>query len=153
VAEIRALPEPVGAWFSSPEPKAVATAHALTATDVTVVPDLREARRRAVWFDDGEEFRRVVRRAFAHPEQAPAPGWEPLDCTRRRVVAAVRDLLARSAGDLVLVGHGTAWTLLVAELTGAEPDVDAWDRILMPDLAVLGVTTDGSGSLTRGWAC
>lgn len=36
--------------------------------------------------------------------------------------------------DLVLVGHGTAWTLLLAELTGSAPDLDAWAALRMPDV-------------------
>jgi hypothetical protein len=38
---------------------------------------------------------------------------------------------------LVLVGHGTAWTVLVAELTGAEPDLARWRAMAMPDLIVV----------------
>jgi broad specificity phosphatase PhoE len=45
-------------------------------------------------------------------------------------------------GDLVLVGHGTAWTVLVSELTGRAPDLDAWARLAMPDLWVLDFPTD-----------
>jgi hypothetical protein len=36
--------------------------------------------------------------------------------------------------DLVLVGHGTAWTLALAALTGAEPDLDRWAALRMPDV-------------------
>jgi 23S rRNA (adenine2503-C2)-methyltransferase len=59
------------------------------------------------------------------------PTWEPPTPTRDRVVAAVRRLGSTHDGDLVLVGHGTAWTLLVAELTGRPPDLDAWERLAM----------------------
>ena len=41
--------------------------------------------------------------------------------------------------DLVLVGHGTAWTVLVAALTGAEPDLERWAALRMPDLWTLDV--------------
>lgn len=151
VAEVRDLPEPAGTWFSSPERKALATARALTGARVTPVPGLREAERTAAWFDDPEEFHGAVREAFAHPDRAPLPGWEPLASTRRRVAAATRDLLAGCFGDLVLVGHGTAWTLLVAELTGAEPDPEAWTRMRMPDVAMLAVASDGSASVVSDW--
>ena len=46
-------------------------------------------------------------------------------------------LRASHPGDLVLVGHGTAWTALVAALTGAPPDLDTWVRLAMPDLWVV----------------
>jgi broad specificity phosphatase PhoE len=36
--------------------------------------------------------------------------------------------------DVVLVGHGTAWTVLVAELTGRPPDLARWESLAMPDL-------------------
>ena len=43
--------------------------------------------------------------------------------------AAVRRVLDVHAGeDVVLVGHGTAWTVLVAELTGAAPDLEIYPR-------------------------
>jgi len=40
----------------------------------------------------------------------------------------------RGPGDVVLVGHGTAWTLLVAELTGEPPDLERWRSLGMPDV-------------------
>ena len=79
----------------------------------------------------------MVRRAFDHPAQPAHPGWEPLARTRERV-GAVRRLLEEHPGrDLVLVGHGTAWTVLRSELTGEPPDLDAWARLRMPDVWVL----------------
>lgn len=38
---------------------------------------------------------------------------------------------------MVLVGHGTAWTLLVAELTGSPADLARWDTLAMPDVIVV----------------
>ena len=35
---------------------------------------------------------------------------------------------------MVLVGHGTAWTLVVADLTGRAPDLDRWESLAMPDV-------------------
>jgi broad specificity phosphatase PhoE len=124
-------------WFSSPERKARDTAARLTDEPVAVVDDLAEHRREARWFATAEEFRDVVRAAFARPDVPAVPEWEPLSDTRERVVAAVHRLRAARRGDLVLVGHGTAWTVLVAALTGAPPDLDAWARLAMPDLWVV----------------
>ncbi len=123
----------LAAWFSSPEPKALGTAGLLTDAQVGVVDDLAEHRRdSAGWIDD---FEGVVRRAFADPARPAHVGWEPLADCRRRVVAAARPIVtALGDQDVVLVGHGTAWTLLAAELTGAEPDLDAWRALAMPDL-------------------
>lgn len=126
-------------WFSSPEPKSLATALRLTDTEVVVVADLREHERASAhWIEDPVVFRESVDRAFGAPDQSASPGWEPLGVTRDRVVPAVRQVLAdHPDDDLVLVGHGTAWTLVVAALTDAPPDLDAWAALKMPDLWVL----------------
>lgn len=131
---------PEGArWFSSSERKAVDTARSLTDEPVTVLDELREHRREARWFGDEEQFRATVRQAFADPDTPAVPEWDPLAALRDRLLPAVRRILAGRAADeeTVLVGHGTAWTLLVAELTGRAPDLDAWERLRMPDLLVV----------------
>jgi broad specificity phosphatase PhoE len=127
---------PRATWFCSPEPKAVATAQLLTESDVGVLDDLREhVRDSPVWIED---FAATVRRAFAHPDLPAYDGWEPLAACRDRVVATARRVLDVHAGeDVVLVGHGTAWTVLAAELTGAEPDLVRWESLAMPDLIVV----------------
>jgi broad specificity phosphatase PhoE len=127
------------AWFSSPEPKATATAQLLTEGDVGIVDDLREHERRTTeWLEDDRAFSAVVRRAFAEPDLSAHPGWEPLSACRGRVVPAVRRIVDVHAGeDVVLVGHGTAWTVTVAELTGAAPDLDRWAALKMPDVLVV----------------
>jgi broad specificity phosphatase PhoE len=128
---------PEGAtWFCSPEPKAIATAQLITDQDVGVLDDLREHERRSIeWIDD---FAGAVRRAFAQPGLLAVEGWEPLDVCRGRVTSAVRTVLdVHGDEDVVLVGHGTAWTVVVAELTGRPPDLDAWAAMTMPDLIVL----------------
>ncbi|HET6626168.1 MAG TPA: histidine phosphatase family protein [Nocardioidaceae bacterium] len=130
---------PYASWFSSPEPKALETARRLTDADVTVVADLREHERAATpWFDDPEAWRAVVRQVFAEPDVPALPGWEPLRLTAERVVPAVRRVLSDHPDeDVVLAGHGTAWTMLVAELTGEPPDLDAWAALRMPDVWTL----------------
>lgn len=126
-------------WFSSPEPKALGTARRLTDSDVTVVAALREHERHEThWFDDPGEFRATVRRAFDLPAEPALPGWEPLAVTRDRLVPVVHRILAGHPDDqIVLTGHGTAWTLLVSELTGRTPDLEAWSSLQMPDLWVV----------------
>lgn len=122
------------AWFSSPEPKAIATARLLTDEPVEVVADLREHERHTT--DWVEDFEAVVRRAFEHPGIPAYDGWEPLAETRLRVVTAVEGILDQHPrDDIVLVGHGTAWTLLRAALTREPPDVDWWRRLSLPDVA------------------
>ena len=138
------LPEHAS-WYSSPEPKALGTAMLLTDDPVEVVDDLREHDRHST--DWVEDFEAVVRRAFAEPDLPAYDGWEPLADTRRRVVAAVAGILdVHLVGDVVLVGHGTAWTLLIAALTGGQPDLDAWARLAMPDVVACG-PVEGLGDM------
>jgi broad specificity phosphatase PhoE len=121
------------AWYSSPEPKAFMTARLLTEEPIEVVPDLREHERRSTdWMED---FETVVRRAFADPDVPAYDGWEPLTRCRDRVVRAASSILAtHRRTDVVLVGHGTAWTCLVSALRGRPPDVDGWADLGMPDV-------------------
>ena len=127
---------PAGAaWFGSPEPKAVETARLLADGPLEVVDDLREHERAAGWLDD---FEATVRRAFDRPDVPAAPGWEPLDTCRRRVVAAYDMIRGEHPGrDLVLVGHGTAWTALVAHVRQQPPDLGRWAALRMPDVIEL----------------
>ena len=120
------------AWYCSPEPKAIETAQLLTDRPVGIIDALAEHRRAAGWVAD---FEGVVRRAFEQPDVPAYDGWEPLAVCRERVARAGREVLATHPGeDVVLVGHGTAWTVLVAELTGRAPDLDRWAALAMPDL-------------------
>jgi broad specificity phosphatase PhoE len=121
-------------WCTSPEPKAVQTAQLLTDGEVGVVDGLREHVRGSAWVDD---FVGTVQRAFAVPERPAYDGWEPLARCRERVVETVRGLSAEHPGDLVLVGHGTAWTVLAAALAGEPPDLARWRRLRMPDVIVV----------------
>jgi broad specificity phosphatase PhoE len=124
---------PAGAaWYSSPEPKAQQTAQLLTDGDVGIVEGLREHVRGAAWIEDRDA---VVERAFAEPDLAAYEGWEPLEECRARVTKAVSGILSAHADeDVVLVGHGTAWTVLVSELTGQPPDVARWRALGLPDV-------------------
>lgn len=120
------------AWFTSPEPKAIQTAQLLTDAEVGVLPDLREHVRTGEWIED---FPAAVLRAFEKPDEPAVDGWEPLATCRERVVPAVRRVLeVHGDDDVVLVGHGTAWTLVVADLTGRAPDLARWRMLAMPDV-------------------
>lgn len=129
---------PVAAcWVSSSEPKAVATARLLTPGDVAVDDGLREARRDPAWLQV-DTFHRLVLRSFAYPDVSVREGWEPLAETSARVARSARRAVREAAGrDVVLVGHGTALTMLVSALTGAAPDVAAWQTMPMPDHCAL----------------
>ena len=138
---------PSATWHSSDEPKALATARALTDREIEVDPELREVIR-SDWFPDRRDFAAAVAQGFAAPSRAARPGWESLDQTRERVGRAVARIIDRSTTDVVLVGHGSAWTLVVAEITGRSPDLDAWQRLTMPDLCSLDLS---SRSVAGAW--
>ena len=135
VAELRAsgvLPTEAS-WVSSPEPKARATAALLTDAVVRVDDDLREAFRSAAYVD-ADVFERCALHSFADPNASAAPGWEPLVRTRARMLRAARAaVVSGGGGDVVLVGHGTSLTMLVAALPASRPDVPAWRAMRMPD--------------------
>ena len=97
-------------------------AQLLTDEPVGIVSELREAFRGNSWFTHQPEYQAAVLRGFADPSRPAMAGWEPLRAAQRRVAQAVAAITADSATDVVLVGHGTAWTLLVSELTGQPPE-------------------------------
>ena len=131
-------------WFSSPEPKALATAMRMTDTEVAVVDALREQERGITpWFAQ-QQWRDLIGRALAQPRVPAFPGWEPIAATRDRVVPAGRRILADHSGEeIVLVGHGTAWAVLEAELTGESVDLDAWETFTMPDVWIVDLAESG----------
>lgn len=112
---------------------------------------LRESYRPAEAYATVEQFSAAVRRSLRAPDAPVAAGWEPAASTGARVVAAAHELLARRPAQLVLVGHGTAWTLLVAALTGCPPDLDSWEAMALPDRCGLDVGGDGRGRLVQPW--
>ena len=88
-----------------------------------------------------EDFDATVVRAFEAPEVDAVPGWEPLRACAERIGAAYERLRGEHpTAPLVLVGHATAWTLLVAHLRRLPLDgslVDRWRAWRMPDVVVL----------------
>lgn len=156
IAELRvsgALPA-AARWFSSPEPKAFGTARALTDVAVGTVDDLREMSRPAGPWRGAEQWRTIVRRAMEDPDQPALPGWETGRATTDRVVGALGRVLETCRDhELVLVGHGTAWTLLVAALTDRPPDFRAWSRLRTPDHCVLDLDSGiaGTATIIGGW--
>jgi broad specificity phosphatase PhoE len=150
-------------WVSSDEPKAVDTARRLRslldlpADDIDPTASLREMRRPAVLPDEAA-FRRAVVRSLRNPGEPAAPGWETGASVRERVRAEVvrrcTEQTRDGCADVVLVGHGTAWSLLVAAILDRPVDVAGWQRLRMPDWCVLDVeATDGrvDGSLVADW--
>jgi broad specificity phosphatase PhoE len=130
-------------WLSSDEPKSVQTATLLSPCEVEQLPALREQRRPAGWLDD---YAVRVHRSMVREDEPSADGWETATETRGRVVDAVREILRGGDDEAVLVGHGTAWTLLVSALTGAPVDLAAWERMGLPDHCAI-----DDGTLVSAW--
>lgn len=125
-------------WFSSPEPKAIGTARALTTSGVGLVDGLREMTRPAERWRGAEEWGAIVRASMTELDTPALPGWETGRATQERVTGAVHRIRESCPDDeIVLAGHGTAWTLLVAKLTGNEPDFRAWQGLRCPDHCAL----------------
>lgn len=135
---------PRARWFSSAEPKALATAAALTAASVTVEAGLGEVRRGG-WCP---EYDQVVLRLFAQPDRPPAEGWESaraalyrFDSALRRVVTEVASAKtddaqpeATASAETVVVTHGLVLTLWRAHLARRIPDEAMWREVEFPDL-------------------
>lgn len=101
-------------WYTSPERRAVETARLLSDAEPFIVGDLREQNRPDEWADD---FADTVERGLRVQRRSPAPGWETAISVGDRLTRVVSALPPHD--DVVLVGHGTAWTLLIANLTPA----------------------------------
>lgn len=136
-------------WYSSNERKAVETAHQLTTNEVTIVPELREAIR-GPYLQDQADFIEAVTRGLQDETTAARQGWEPLDRTRQRVRQAVDTITAHKHGDVALVGHGTAWTLLIADILG-KPIPPALPQMSMPDLLIIDLDLRSVVSPWGGW--
>lgn len=114
---------PVSAVFSSDLRRARQTAAAF-ARAVTVIPGLREMDA-GDW--DGLTFAEIRRR---WPEiyekrgiapETPIPGAEPAQAGQARFLAAVREALAQSSGDIAIVAHGTVIQSLICHAKGIPP--------------------------------
>lgn len=119
--------------FTSREPKAMETAHAIAGKlglAVEQVPGLHEQERPAAQMLSREAFDQNIRDLFARPG-ALVFGAETADQARRRFTMALMRLVTRTTGDVVVVTHGTVMTLFVAEATGVDPFA-FWRRQQMP---------------------
>jgi broad specificity phosphatase PhoE len=133
--------QPLGRIFTSPELKAMETAHiiaGLNGMTVTAIEDLREVERPAgQWFGDDYPggYPAAVRDYFARPAEA-THGWEPPAMAQERIRACIDELRAWEPGGFAVAGHGLTLSLYVAAVTGAGPWA-IWPTIALPDYAVL----------------
>lgn len=124
--------------YSSVEPKAVETASVLaSAWNLPLEPraGLHEHERPEAQLVPKELFEARVRELFERPADRVF-GAESAREVLRRFTRAVLPILARSAGDVVIVGHGTAIALFVSEVAGVEPFA-LWRRLELPSAVTL----------------
>ena len=143
---LAALPILTGlrAVWSSPEPKAQATARPLArryAVPHLVHHDLAELRRGPTNIPDQDMYAAAVRQAFASPATSIA-GWERTDDAQRRIVGCVRELAAQTSEPFAVVSHGLVLSLLLAHIRGqSEVDFAEWRAIPLPALALVDRST------------
>lgn len=117
-AAARALPRPASIW-SSTECKAIETAGLIAAhhaLPIQLHPGLDENDRTSTGYLPPDQFQQAADRFFAHPDRSHQ-GWERAIDAQSRVLAAWQDILARSPGPLLIIGHGGTGTLLWCALT------------------------------------
>ena len=94
---------------ASPEPKARETAKPIATAaglELRLDPDLREAGR--PWID--ANYAALAKRYLSGE---PLPGWEPATDVRERIERAVRTLQIEPGGNVAIVSHGLALSLLL----------------------------------------
>lgn len=127
-------------FFTSPEPKARATARAIAADrPIVVVQDLRELDRQAIgWVGTSDEYRAIVTRILSHPDH-PYLGAETAALAQQRIVTAIaRVVYDNPTKTVAAVSHGIVLTLYLAWLRG-DPlaDLGLWRRMPFPAVAVV----------------
>ncbi|HKC75096.1 MAG TPA: histidine phosphatase family protein [Chloroflexota bacterium] len=126
--------------YTSPEPKAVATAAAISGRQPLIqVTDLKELDRTAAgWLSTEAEYVAMVAEIFRHPDQS-IRGCEPAALAQQRIVRAIDTLVAAHPGrPLAIISHGIVLALYMCHLKRLMmPDPAIWRRIGFPDLALV----------------
>lgn len=105
---------------SSTERKAREAAECLAAATglpVQLLHELGENDRSATGYLPPPEFEAMADAFFARPEES-VRGWERAVDAQARMVAAVEQMLAGSAGETAIVAHGAVGALLLCHLAG-----------------------------------
>lgn len=138
--------------FSSPLSRAVQTGQGLS-REITVLEGLTELSA-GDW--DGLDFEEIARRwpalyaARGKNPNLPIPGAEDAAAGQRRFLAAVREALARSAGDIAIVAHISVNQLLLCYGLGLSPYEARRFRLHYGSYCVLCWDNNG-GFAVEGW--
>ena len=126
--------------YTSPEPKAVATAAAIFGRQPIIqVPELKELDRTAAgWLSTKAEYEAMVAEIFRRPDES-IRGCEPAALAQQRIVHAIERLVAaHPVCPLAVISHGIVLALYMCHLKSiVMPDLAIWRRIGFPDLAVV----------------
>jgi broad specificity phosphatase PhoE len=127
-------------FYTSPEPKAVATAAAISDRQPLIqVPDLKELDRTAAgWLSTETEYVAMVAEIFRHPDES-IRGCEPAALAQQRIVRAIDTLVAAQPGcTRAIISHGIVLALYLCHVKRIMmPDPAIWRRIGFPDLALV----------------
>jgi 2,3-bisphosphoglycerate-dependent phosphoglycerate mutase len=141
---------PVAGIYSSPAQRSIETVASLAqrlGIRVDVVPELRERQLPVVPAGD---FERVVRETWRVPTTA-APDGESNAMAQARGLTAVRQLVARHAGQhLVVATHGNLMALI---LNGFDPTCgyELWRELSFPDVYELEFEASALIRVRRIW--
>lgn len=157
---VLALFEHVGGLFSGPERKQRETLEPLAHHYELPVGEVSAfAESGAAEWLEGEQFLETVRRFFVTPEVAPAHGWEAARVAAERFARGVDQLMPHFP-PVVYQGHvlpgmfavcsgGRVLTAYLQMLEGwnGEEAFKHWERLRMPDIAVLEFLEEGGTQL------
>jgi broad specificity phosphatase PhoE len=126
--------------YSSPEPKAVATAIALAGDRrVLTLDSLRELDRGALgWVATAGEYSAIVEQILLHPDASLRGCERAADATDRMMDAIATITAPHPSATVVAVSHGIVLTLLISSMLRLpQPSVSMWRSIRFPDIAVV----------------
>lgn len=134
-------------WFSSP----TADWHLLSGGELEEVDALQEGNCGRD-LADSPGFTTAIA-AFLRDGVIPdGADWETRVDVTLRIVNITLSILAAFPGEnVVLVGHGIAFTLLVAALTGSKPDIEAWLNLRPVDHCALVLLPEDSFEIISDW--
>lgn len=117
----------VSAIYSSTEPKAKTVAEmAGQKYNIPVIENenLVEIDRSSTGFMPYEKFMDTVRDFFKNPDES-CRGWESARAARKRVSLATEEIMQKNnENNIVLLGHGAAFALLISYIKSMEPTFD-----------------------------
>lgn len=129
------------AVYSSPYQRAMLTAEAIAAPMGLPVHCVAALRERSIgeWVADFESF---ARHQWTDPDFR-LPQGESLWEVSQRMTKAFAEILTQTSGNLVITGHGTAFAVLLTQLTKGGFGFEDFQKMSEPDVYQLQPSADG----------